>query len=71
MNKEKQSVDSSTQRIKTKFLWLPKNIKGKTKWLTKATWLEELKADIDYEALDLGSSNTLIYVWKPVKWIKE
>lgn len=63
--------ESSTRRIKTKFLFLPKTINGKTKWLVKASWQEEFKEEIDQEALDLGSTNILTFIWKPIKWIEK
>lgn len=63
--------ESSTRRIKTKFLFFPKTIDGKTKWLTKASWYEEFKNEIDQEAMDSGSMNILTFVWKPFKWIEK
>lgn len=58
-------------RIKTKFLFFPKTISGKTKWLTKQSWYEELVEEIDYEALHSRSFNCLTWVWKPIKWIEK
>lgn len=62
--------ENSTTRIKTKFLWLPKRINRKIKWLSKQSWEEKLKQEIDQEAVDLGSLNCLIWVWKPTKWLE-
>lgn len=53
----------------TKFLWFPKTINGKTKWLTTASWQEQFVEETDQLALDLGSFDSITWVWKPVKWL--
>lgn len=68
----KQELENQPQvRTKTKFLWLPKTIQGKIKWLCTATWEEKFMEEIDQEALDLGTTDCLIWVWKPTKWIEK
>lgn len=57
-------------RIVSKFLWFPKTIQGSTKWLVIAQWEEQFIEVIDQFALDLGSTNCLVWKWKPIKWIK-
>lgn len=61
--------ENETHKIKTKFLWFPKTIEGKTKWLVTASWQEQFMETIDQEAMDYGASNFMIWVWKPVKWL--
>lgn len=57
-------------RIKTKFLWFPKIIDGKIKWLTKATWEEIFVEELDDELVSSGSRNPFVWIWKPIKWIE-
>lgn len=53
----------------TKFLWFPKTIEGKTKWLVTASWQEQFMETIDQEAMDYGASDFMFWTWKPVKWL--
>lgn len=64
-NKQKAPVFKTI----TKFLWLPKSINGEWKWLVTVSWQEQFVEVIDQEALDMGSINCLVWVWKPVKWL--
>ncbi len=63
--------ESSTRQIKTKFLWFPKTIDGKTKWLTKTTWEERLVEELSDELIANSSINPFVWIWKPVKWIEK
>lgn len=66
----KKEMESSPKfKDVTKFLWFPKTIEGKTKWLTFASWQEQFVEVIDQEALDYDASNFMIWVWKPIKWL--
>jgi hypothetical protein len=59
---EKQSL-SGSRCIKSGFLWWPKNIGGKVKWLRRAAWVEEYMYQFGlFSALD---------EWVPVKWVEE
>ena len=63
--KEKQLRDDyikSTRKTKTKFLWLPVDIKGETRWLEIATI--EYRVDYDY-----GLFNDKYYYWEPLNFI--
>lgn len=63
--------ESPTRRIETKFLFFPKTINGKTKWLIKATWEENFVEELDDELVAYDSINPFIRIWKPTKWIEK
>ena len=53
-------------RTVTKFLYLPKTINNKTKWLTRASWAEEFKEDpSNSEPFYYGAC----YKWVPYSWL--
>lgn len=55
------------KRKVTRFLFLPKTIKGVTRWLTHATWIEKYK-----DAAAPHNPNVYDgpckYKWVPIKW---
>lgn len=52
------------KRIRSAFLWFPKYIEGRLRWLERATWVE--KYDYAYYS-DICGEN--IWWWKGVEWI--
>ena len=55
-------------RGKKAFLWKPKTINSKTKWLQKAKWKEETKSIIKHTNKDNG--NTFYVVeWEIKEWV--
>lgn len=55
--------EDATHKIITKFLWLPKTIDGKTKWLVTASWQEQFIKEFE-EFYDC-----IIWSWQPTKWL--
>jgi hypothetical protein len=49
--------------MKRRFLFLPKTIRGETRWLEFAAWLEE------YHVGGNGRNEIRTY-WKETKWLK-
>lgn len=48
-------------RIVRRFLWLPLNLQGETRWLERAEWVERFKRFFRYDDGVYG-------IWKPVRW---
>jgi len=63
--KEKEKIDAyrtNKSKIKTKFLWLPVNIGGETRWLEKATI--DYKVSFGYDLMGVK-----YYFWEPLNFI--
>ena len=52
---------NSTEKIKTKFLWLPITIEGETRWLERATVVYRVRRE---HTLFAG----LIHEWRPIRF---
>jgi hypothetical protein len=59
-------------RQKQKFLWFPKTIEGKTKWLVFGKWMEYSQPEKQFNWFNpiLGGSEYGYSDWKPYKWIE-
>jgi len=63
--KEKEKIDAyrtNKSKIKTKFLWLPVNIGGETRWLEKATI--DYKVSFGYDLMGVK-----YYFWESLNFI--
>lgn len=58
-----QNEKGQYYRIKRKFLWFPKSIDGKCKWLTTATWEEELE-----ELTPITNESAQSWEWVAKEW---
>ncbi len=56
-------------RIQTNFLFLPKTIGGKTKWLTTESWREERHQYKRFNWFNILEKEIVWSDWKPVNWI--
>ena len=57
-------------RIKSRFLFLPKEIKGELRWLEKAKWEEEIMRREYFSKYPGPHNNACYYLeWHPKKWI--
>lgn len=61
---ERRKTQTGDTRIRAKFLLLPKTVNGETRWLEKATWLEEY--DGSWKHYDLGFGE-----WRGVEWLDQ
>jgi hypothetical protein len=60
MRVRRNYVKYGTQRTRRGFLWLPLHIHGETRWLEKATWVEEFDA--------IHDEHGWIGKWVPIRW---
>ncbi len=67
------SYNKSNIRVVEKFLWKPKTINGKTKWLTYVQWYEEGTEIADYFATMILPTGGLLYktIWRPLCWVEQ
>lgn len=56
---QEQKLTAGTRRNNRGFLFLPKTIKGETRWLEKATWEEAWVFDGVWG----------IWIWEPLRWL--
>lgn len=53
----------------TEFLYLPKRIDGKIKWLSTQTWIEERKLEMKFNWFNMLSGYEPKWSkWSPIKW---
>jgi len=57
--------ENSSQRIVTKFLWLPRTINDETRWLETTSWLETCTHYTDHNNQDAG------WEWIAEKWMSD
>lgn len=53
------------KRIITKFLLFPRCINGETRWLEKATYLQECVLEMGYGSMDYSKHKA----WQDMEWI--
>jgi hypothetical protein len=54
---------NTSTRVRSGFLWFPKEIEMETRWLERATWVEEC---VHYIYVRTGKKAS--YKWEPIRW---
>jgi len=60
--KEKIKLQDGDIRTITRFLIFPKNINGETRFLEKASWVEKLHMDSDWDGVYIN--------WEIIDWLE-
>ena len=66
--KEENKLNDGDKRIAHKFLWLPKKINGKIKWLRDSYWVEvarfpENQRELIWEIIDWATKEDEFNIW--------
>lgn len=62
-----EGIDSGTMKMVTKFLFIPKRIKGEWRWLERTTYLQMCVTVMNYGSMDYGMHKE----WEDIQWIDE